>query len=74
MLPQQRIAERRPEPLVLPARVGHDPIEVIEHPRDQMTHIALRRGERGVDGQTVLGGEMGDDGITVADRLSSSTI
>ena len=70
MLPQQRVPEQRPEPLVLPARVRHHPIEVVEHAGDQMVGIALGAGQRLVDRQPVLSDEVGDDGVTVADRLS----
>src|SRR5262245_35708062 len=70
MLSEQRIAERRPEPLILPARIRHHPIEVIEHAINQMARVALRWGQPGIDRQAVLGDEMGDDGIAVADRLA----
>ena len=70
MLPHQRVPEQRPEPLVLPARVGHHPIEVVQHAGEEMVDIAFRAGQFRVDRQPVLRDEMGDDGITVANRLS----
>jgi hypothetical protein len=70
VLAEQRGAEQRPESLVLPARVRHDPIEVVEHARDQMVGVALRAGQPGVDRQPVLGADVVDDGIAVADRLA----
>src|SRR5271170_6537447 len=41
MLPAQRVAKGRPKLRVLPTRVGHDPIEIVEHARDQMISVAL---------------------------------
>jgi hypothetical protein len=70
MLPHQRVPEQRPEPLVLPARVRHHPIEVIEHAGDQMVGIALGAGQPLIDRQPIFANEVGDDGVTVADRLA----
>ena len=70
VLAEQRGAEQRPESLVLPARIRHDPVEVVEHARDQMIGITLRAGQPSVDRQPVLGGDVGDDGVAVADRLA----
>jgi hypothetical protein len=39
-------------------------------PRDQKAHVALPRGYGGLDLQAVLGDDMGDDSIAVADRLA----
>ena len=35
-----------------------------------MVGVALRAGQPGVDRQPVLGGDVGDDGVAVADRLA----
>src|SRR5262249_3664613 len=40
MRAHQRVGEQRPEPLVLPARVRHHPIEVVEHAGDQVVSFA----------------------------------
>ena len=50
----QRVAERRPVALILPARIGHHPIEIIEHARDEQAQVALRRRQRRIDGQAYL--------------------
>ena len=70
MLAQHRVAKRRPVAVVLPARVRHDPVEVVEQARDQQVPIALRLGELGVDRQAMLADEMGEDGLAVADDLA----
>ena len=70
MLPHQRVPEQRPEPLVLPARVRHHPIEVVEHAGEEMVGIALGAGQLRIDRQPVLIDEVGDNGIAVADRLA----
>src|SRR5271156_4925380 len=70
MLPAHRVAEGRPKLRVLPTRVGHDPIEIVEHARDQMVHVALCGGKPVIDGQTVFADEVRDDRVAVADRLA----
>ena len=70
MLAHQRVAERRPIALVLPARIRHHPVEIVEHAGDEQAHVALPRAERLVDVEPVFGDEMGDDGFAVADRFA----
>ena len=43
MLPTQDLKKERPIPLVLPARIGHHPVEVVEHAQDQLIGVALPR-------------------------------
>ena len=69
MLAHQRVAEQRPVPLILPARIRHYPIEVVEHARDQQVGGPLRRRQRGVDGQPVFFGEIRKNSLAVADRM-----
>src|SRR4051794_16119012 len=70
MLPEHRIQEHWPEPLVLPAGIRHYPIKVVEHARDQVASIALRGGERIINLQAIFAGEVRDYRIAVADRLT----
>ena len=70
MLAAERVAESRPELLVLPARIGHDPIEIVEHARDHEIGVTLRGGQPIVDGEAVLAREVRDDRVAVADRLA----
>ena len=70
MLAAERVAESRPELLVLPARIGHDPIEIVEHARDHEIGVTLRGGQPVVDGEVVFAREVRDDRVAVADRLA----
>ena len=67
---QKRIPEQRPEARVLPARIGHHPIEIIKHPPDEMIRIALARRQTRIDGKRVAPYQMGDDRVAVADGLA----
>ena len=71
MLALERIAERVPVALVLPARIRHHPIEVVEHARDQQVLDALRRRQRRIDGQVVFLADVAEDGLAVADRVAA---
>ena len=68
MFAHQRVAKRRPVALVLPARIGHDPVKVVEHAGDEVTVVALLLVERGIDGQPIFAGQVGNDVLAVADR------
>ena len=70
MLPAKRITKGRPELLILPARVGHDPVEVIEHAADEMRAIVLRSSQPGIDGQAVAADEVRDDRVAVPERFA----
>src|SRR6185437_3990652 len=63
-------AEFRPVALVLPARIGHHPVEIVEEASDEKAQIALARAERGIERQPVFAGDMRDDGLAVADALA----
>ncbi len=68
---QDFVPEERPEFRIAPARIRHDPIEVIEHPSDQMIGIALLGRQRIIDRQTIFSDQMRHDRIAVADSLSA---
>ena len=70
MLPTKRVAKGRPELLILPARVGHDPIDVIEHAADQMRGIMLRSAEPGIDSQSIAADEVREYRVAVPERFA----
>jgi hypothetical protein len=70
MLRQQRIVEQRPEALIFPARIGHHPIEIIEHARYQEIPVALLRGQSSIERQPIFLRQKGDNRFAVADRLA----
>ena len=71
MLALERIAERVPVAFILPARIRHHPIEVVEHARDQQVFGALRGRQRRIDGQSVFLADILKDGLAVADRVAA---
>src|SRR5262245_23153859 len=70
MLAQERVAERRPIALVLPARIGHHPVEGIERACYEEVLALLGWRARGLHGDAILPGEKGEDGLAVADGLA----
>ncbi len=70
MLAHEGVAKYRVEAVVLPARVRHHPIEVVERARDQQIRVALRLREGIVDRRMVLAIDMRDDRPAVADHLA----
>jgi hypothetical protein len=64
---QNRISEQRPIAIILPARVGHDPVEVVEHSPDQKVGIALVRRQCVVDGEGVTRNQVADDRVAISD-------
>ena len=69
MLAQQRVAELMPVTFVLPARIRHHPVEVVEHARDQKVRGSLCRRQRRIDRQPVFLRDIGKDGLAVTDRI-----
>ena len=72
MFRDERVSECSPVALVLPTRIRHNPIKVIEHTGDEKACVPLRRAQRSVDSQAVFADEMGDNGFAVADRLATT--
>src|SRR3954469_7817417 len=70
MGPPKGIPEPRPEARVLPARVRHDPIQVIERPPDKQVRVALACGQAVIKGQAIAPDQVGDDEVAVPDWLS----
>ncbi len=70
MLAHERVAKRREVAIVLPARVRHHPIEIVQHARDEEVGVALRGRQRRVDGETIFAGDVGDDRLAVAQRFA----
>ena len=70
MLAHEGVAECRRIVIVLPARVRHHPIEIVEHAGDEQALVALPRLDRRIDGQPVLADKVRDDGLAVADGLA----
>ena len=64
---QKRVAKQWPEAIIAPARIGHHPIEIVEHAPDQQVRVPLRRGQAVIDFEAIFPDEMGDDGVAVAD-------
>jgi hypothetical protein len=54
VLSLERIAEREIVAIILPSRIGHDPVKIIEHARDEQIAVALRGRERRVDGEALF--------------------
>ena len=73
MRAQKRVAEQRPEARVFPARIRHHPVKIVEHPPDEMIHIALACRQAVVDWKRVAGNQMGDDRVAVADGFACPT-
>src|SRR6185312_1253646 len=71
MFAQQGVAERRKIALVLPARIGHHPVEIVEQARDQEVLAALRRAQARVDGERIFFVEVGYDGLAVGGSLTN---
>jgi nitrogen-specific signal transduction histidine kinase/CheY-like chemotaxis protein len=69
MLTQQPVAKGRQVPFVLPARVRHHLVAVVEYAQDQMAGVPLRGAKPVINGQAMSADEMRDDGAAVADRL-----
>ena len=69
MLAQQGIAECTPVTVVLPARIRHHPIEVVEHARNQKIRGSLGRRQRRIDRQPVFSCDIGKDRLAVTDRI-----
>jgi hypothetical protein len=69
VLAQQRRAECRPEAFILPARIRHDPIEVVEEAVDQDISGLLHRRECGIDRQPIFLADKGKNSRAVADRI-----
>ena len=42
MLAFERVAKRRVVAVIFPTRIGHYPVEVVEHARDEQIGVALR--------------------------------
>src|SRR5215469_12494714 len=70
VLAHERRTKRRPVTLVLPARIRHHPVEIIEQTGNKEVHVALARAQRRIDLQPVFADQMGDDGLAVADGLA----
>ena len=69
MRAQDGVPEQRPESVVLPARIRHHPIQVVEHPPDQQVGVALRWCLGVINRKRVARFQVHDDRIAVADDL-----
>ena len=69
MLPQERIVKRLPVPIILPARIRHHPVQVVEHPRNKKIGYSLCRCQRRIDRHAIFLRDVGKDGFAVADRV-----
>jgi hypothetical protein len=69
MLALERIEELGPIALILPARIGHHPVEIVERARDEEIGRALRRRQRRVQRHAIFFGDIDQDGLAVADAV-----
>src|SRR5579871_5689804 len=71
MLALEFVAKPGPVTLVLPARIGHHPIKVVERARDQKVLRALCVGQRSVDRQAIFPGNKVEDCFAVANGVTA---
>src|ERR1700722_4118829 len=69
MLALERITELGPVAFVFPARIGHHPVEIVERARGEEIDRALRRRQRHIQRHAILFGDIGKDGLAVADPV-----
>src|ERR1700727_518585 len=66
MLAEKCRLEQWPEAFVLPARIGHDPVEIVEQAREKDVKPTLTGGQRRIDRQMIFADQIGDNALTVA--------
>ena len=63
------VSEERPEARVFPARIGHDPVEIVDQPVDEKVGIALARRQAAINRKSILPDQMRNNRVAVADHV-----